>query len=234
MLSEPKTGPQGPTRQGERTISTTARDILGRYPFNTEQTVNILGEIGPLASMFIVNGIHGIAAGTWALIITTILSLAVSLVVLGRPPIMPFIAGAVSVVFGTLTLVTGDAKWVQIKVTIFNTLVAALLALGLRTGHNFFRFVFGETFRYRPAGWHKLTRNMAWFFLATAIVNEMVRLGFATTHFMALNHIFTGVDIWILFKLFIVMPATAMFMWWQVHLLQRYRLPDKPQPARAR
>jgi len=234
MQSEQQTRPQGPTRQGERTISTHTRGFLSRYPFNSVQTVNILGEIGPLASMFIVNGIHGIAAGTWALIVTTILSLVVSLVVLGRPPIMPFIAGAVSIVFGTLTLVTGDAMWVQVKVTIFNTLVAALLALGLKTGHNFFRFVFGETFHYAPAGWHKLTRNMAWFFLATAIVNEAVRLGFATTHFMALNRIFTGVDIWILFKLFVVMPITALFMWWQVQLLQRYRLPDKPQPVIAR
>ena len=37
---------------------------------------------------------------------------------------MPFIAGAVSVTFGTLTLITGDAMWVQIKVTVFNSLVA--------------------------------------------------------------------------------------------------------------
>jgi len=212
---------------------TPARGILRRYPFNTEQTVNILGEIGPLVAMFIVNGVHGIAAGTWALIITTILSLAISLVVLGRPPIMPFIAGAVGIVFGTLTLITGNAMWIQIKVTLFNALVATMLALGLKTGRNFFRFVFGETFYYAPAGWHTLTRNMAWFFLATAIVNEAVRLGFATTHFMALNRMFTGIDIWILFKLFIVMPVTALFMWWQVHLLQRYRLPEKPLPLRA-
>ena len=58
---------------------------MSRYPFNAHQTVNILGEIGPLVSMFIVNGIYGIAAGTWALILTTVVSLCVSLVVLGRP-----------------------------------------------------------------------------------------------------------------------------------------------------
>jgi intracellular septation protein len=234
MPLESQTDPQGSARQRETTISTPARGPLVRYPFNTEQTVNILGEIGPLVAMFIVNGVYSIAAGTWALIICTILSLVVSLVVLGRPPIMPFIAGAVSITLGALTLVTGDAMWVQIKVTLFNTLVAALLALGLKTGHNFFRFVFGETFHYAPAGWDKLTRNMAWFFLATAILNEAVRIGFATTQFMALNRVFTGVDIWILCKLFVVMPVTALFMWWQVRLLQQYRLPEKPQPVRVR
>jgi intracellular septation protein len=196
------------------------------YPFNAEQTVNILGEIGPLVAMFLVNGVYGIAAGTWALIGCTLLSLVVTLVMLGRPPIMPFIAGAVSVTFGTLTLITGDAMWVQIKVTLFNSLVALMLWTGLKTGHNFFRFVFGKTFHYTDEGWAKLTRNVALFFLATAIVNEAVRLSCAHAHVFALNRVFTGVDIWILFKIFIIMPVTALFFWWQVRILQKYRLPE--------
>ena len=200
------------------------------YPFNAEQTVNILGEIGPLVAMFLVNGIYGIAAGTWSLIGCTLLSLISTLVVLGRPPVMPFIAGAVSITFGTLTLVTGDAMWVQIKVTLFNTLVAIALWFGLRTGKNFFRFVFGASFHYTEVGWYMLTRNVALFFLAMAAVNEIVRLGCAHAHVWALKRDFTGIDIWILFKIFITMPATALFFWWQVRLLQRYRLPAPVVP----
>jgi intracellular septation protein len=199
-------------------------------PFNGEQLVNILSEIGPLFAMFTVNGIYGIAAGTWALIGCTILSLIVSLWVLGRPPIMPFIAGAVSVTFGAMTLITGDAMWVQIKVTIFNALVAVLLWGGMRTGHNFFKFVFGKTFHYTAEGWEKLTRNVALFFLVTAIVNEVVRLTCANAHIHLLNRVITGVDIWILFKIFVIMPFTGLFFWWQVRLLQKYRLPE---PAKA-
>jgi intracellular septation protein len=202
------------------------------FPFNAEQTVNILGEIGPLVAMFLVNGIYGIAAGTWALIIATVASLVVSLWVLGRPPIMPFIAGGVSVVFGALTLITEDAMWIQIKVTLFNSLVAAMLWVGMKTGHDFFRFVFGKTFHYTEEGWNKLTRNVALFFLATAIVNEAVRLGFNDFELFALDRMFTGVDIWILFKIFIVMPLTALYFWWQVRLMQKYRLPD-PMHFRA-
>jgi intracellular septation protein len=195
------------------------------YPFNAEQTVNILGEIGPLCAMFLVNGIYGIAAGTWALIGTTIVSLVICLWMLGRPPIMPFIAGAVSVTFGTLTLITGDGMWVQIKVTLFNALVAAVLWFGLKTGHNFFRFVFSKTFHYTEEGWYKLTRNVALFFLGTAVINEVVRLGFNDFEMFALDRIFTGVDIWILFKIFIIMPVTAAFFWWQSRLMHKYRLP---------
>ena len=196
------------------------------FPFNAEQTVNILGEIGPLVAMFLVNGLYGIAAGTWALILTTVVWLASCLWMLGRPPIMPFIAGAVSVTFGALTLITGDAMWVQIKVTLFNALVAAVLWFGLKRGHNFFRFVFGKTFHYTEEGWYKLTRNVALFFLGTAVINEVVRLEFADFEMFALDHIFTGIDIWILFKIFIVMPVTGLFFWWQARLMQKYRLPD--------
>ena len=196
-----------------------------RYPFTADQTVNIVGEIGPLVAMFVVNGMSGIAAGTWALIICTGLSLVMSLLVLGRPPIMPFIAGAVSITFGMLTIWTGDPMWVQIKVTLFNALVAAMLWLGLKTDRNFFHFVFGKTFYYTSEGWVKLTRNVAWFFLLTAVVNEVVRQGFDGVTFYWMNRVITGVDIWILFKLFVVMPLTTIFLWWQVRLMQRYRLP---------
>jgi intracellular septation protein len=196
------------------------------YPFNGEQTINLLGEVGPLVAFFVVNGIAGIEAGTWSLIISTVLALLLSLVALGRPPIMPFIAGAVSIVFGFLTLYTGNAMWVQIKVTLFNSLVAGMLAFGLRTGRNFFQFIFGKTFFYSPTGWYKLTRNVAWFFLFTAIVNEIVRLSCDGVEILAWNRVLKGIDIWVMFKLFFVMPVTGLFFWWQVRLMQKYRLSE--------
>ena len=202
------------------------------FPFTGEQVVNILGEFGPLMAMFIVNGISGIEAGTWALIIATVVALVVSLMVIGRPPVMPFIAGAVSIGFGALTLVTGDAMWVQIKVTIFNTLFALILWIGLWTGHNFFEFVFGKTFHFTSEGWRRFTHNFAWFFVFTALINEAVRLGFNGVEIFALDRVFTGIDIWILFKLFIVMPLGGLFAWWQSRIMHKYRLPQ-PESVEA-
>jgi intracellular septation protein len=202
------------------------------FPFNAEQSVSVLGEIGPLVAMFLVNGIAGIAAGCWALIGATAVSLAVSLWVLGRPPIMPFVAGGFSIAFGALTLITDDPMWVQIKVTIFNTMVAATLWVGQRTGHVFFRFVFGKTFHYTDEGWNKLTRNVALFFLATAVANEVVRLSFDDFEMLALDHLLTGIDIWILFKIVVVMPLTGIYFWWQLRLMQKYRLPGPKTVAK--
>ena len=91
---------------------------------------------------------------------------------------MPFIAGAVSVTFGTLTSDNRRCHVGADQGHAFQRSGRAVLWIGLKTGHNFFRFVFGKTFHYTEEGWYKLTRNVALFFLGTAIVNEVVRLGF--------------------------------------------------------
>lgn len=209
------------------------------YPFNAEQTLNIASELGPIFTMFLVNFAYGVEAGVWSLLVTTALALVASLIVFRRPPIMPFIAGAVTITFGTLTLITGDPKWVQIKVTIFNALVGVILFVGLMRKQYFFEFVFGKTFHYTDRGWHQLTRNVAVFFVITALANEAVRLGFSSAHIPTPSSIMwmlkkpelTGLDIWMIFKLFIVMPLTSLYLVWQVRLMQKYRLPE---PAAVR
>jgi intracellular septation protein len=198
----------------------------GFYPFNAEQTVNILGEFGPLVTMFIVNALYGVQIGTWALIVSSVLALIMTLVVLGRPPVFPFIAGAVTIGFGVMTLVTGDPKWVQIKVTIFNALFAVVLWIGLAMGRNFFHFVFGKTFHYTTEGWRKFTHAFAGFFVFTAVANEAVRLGFQDVVLTVFDKSFDGVQIWILFKLFVIMPIAGLFGWWQTKKLFKYKLPE--------
>src|ERR1700704_6177579 len=115
-------------------------------PFNAEQTVNILSEFGPLVLMFVVNAMYGIAAGTWALIFSTVVAVVAVLGVLRRLPIFPLIASTATVVFGSLTIATKDPMWVQIKVTIFNAMFALFLFGGLWFGRNFFKYVFEKTF----------------------------------------------------------------------------------------
>lgn len=194
------------------------------YPFNGEQTVNIVGEFGPLVTMFVVNALIDIQAGTWALIISTVLAMIAMLMVIGRLPVFPFIAGGVTIGFGFLTIVTGDPMWVQIKVTIFNFLFAVVLWIGMYTGHNFFKFVFGKTFHYTDEGWRKFTNNFAWFFVFTAVINEAVRQGFSSSqNFSIAGHEMDGVQVWILFKIFVVMPVSGLFAWCQTRVMQRYR-----------
>jgi len=196
-------------------------------PFNAEQTVNILSEFGPLVLMFIVNAMYGITAGTWALIISTVVAIFAMLVVLRRLPIFPLIASTVTMVFGALTIITGDAMWVQIKVTIFNLMFAIFLFGGLWLNRNFFKYVFEKTFHYTDEGWNRFTWSFAWFFVFTAIANEFVRLSFKDEqvyHFLGLQ--MDGVGIWIAFKVAIIMPLSGIYAWYLTRVMQRFRIPE--------
>jgi intracellular septation protein len=198
------------------------------YPFNAEQTVNILSEFGPLVAMFVVNAMYGINTGTWALITTTVIAIAAMFYMFGRPPVFPLIASTVTIVFGGLTLVTKDPMWVQIKVTIFNALFAAFLFVGLWLDRNFFKYVFEKTFHYTKEGWDSFTRSFAWFFLFTAVLNEAVRLNFKDdTVYSILGYAMNGINIWIAFKLLIVMPMSGFFAWLLTNSLRKHHLPEQ-------
>jgi intracellular septation protein len=205
------------------------------FPFNAEQTVNILSEFGPLVTMFIVNAMYGISVGTWALIVTTGIAMVVMRGVLGRFPVFPVIASSVTITFGALTLVTGDPMWVQIKVTIFNLMFALFLFGGLWAGKNFFQYVFESTFHYTKKGWDRFTFSFACFFVLTAILNEIVRLTF-DDH--SLYHLFgyemDGVNVWILFKVAFIMPVSGLYAWWLTRLMQKYRIPAAVKQAAAK
>ena len=267
------------------------------FPFSAEQTVNILSEFGPLVTMFIVNAAAGINAGTWALIISTVVAMVVMRMVLGRFPIFPIIASSVTIVFGVLTLITGDPMWVQIKVSIFNALFAgflfgglwatspliggraklatlAILGLGvvgqipfmlgglpdlssleepvttnliclgsvlvgfllggLVFKRNFFGYVFEKTFHFTQEGWDRFTFSFAWFFVFTAVLNELVRQVFDAESMYAVPLLgdMNGVNIWILFKVAFIMPVSGIYAWYLTKLMQKFRI-DGPEHAAA-
>ena len=205
------------------------------FPFNAKQTVNILSEFGPLVAMFIVNAAAGINAGTWALIIATGVAMIVMQIVLGRLPMFPIIASAVTVLLGVLTLVTGDPMWIQIKVTIFNVMFALFLFTGLLIGRNFFQHIFEGTFHYTKEGWDKFTWSFAWFFILTAFLNEVVRQYFqkdglyppvGSSLHDVLGFQIDGVNVWILFKIALIMPLSGLYAWYLTTLMSKYRVPD--------
>jgi intracellular septation protein len=197
------------------------------YPFNAEQTVNIASEFGPLVALFVVNAITGnVEDGTWALIISTVIAIIAMQVVLKRLPIFPLIASGVTVLFGILTLVTHDPMWVQIKVTIFNAGFALFLFVGLFVKKNFFKYILEKTFHYTQKGWDQFTWSFAWFFVATAVANEVVRIVYAPGQMYNLfGFTMDGVNVWILFKVALIMPASGLYAFILTRIMARHALP---------
>ncbi len=198
------------------------------YPFNAEQTVNIASEFGPLVALFVVNAITGsVEDGTWALIISTGIAIIAMMVVLKRLPIFPLIASSVTVVFGILTLITHNPFWVQFKVTIFNAMFALFLFVGLFLKKNFFKYIFEKTFHYTQKGWDQFTWSFAWFFVATAVANEVVRISYAPGNtYTLLGYTMDGVNVWILFKVAIIMPASGLYAWLLTRIMAKHAISD--------
>lgn len=174
-----------------------------------KQVIKLLVELGPLVVFFLANSQLGIFWGTGAFMAATVVSLAVSWVVLGRIPTMPLVTAVFVFVFGGLTLWLQDDQFIKIKPTIVNGLFSAILAGGLLLDKIFLKVVFGDVMRLTEVGWRKLTVRWSLFFLVLAGLNEIVWRSFST-------------DFWVSFKVFGIMPLTMAFAIAQVGLLKRY------------
>ncbi len=61
----------------------------------------------------------------------------------------------------------------------------------------------------------------------TAAANEYVRQTFQENRmYEILGHEMDGVNVWILFKVAVVLPVSGLYAWILTRFMQKYRLPD--------
>ncbi|ABY31115.1 MAG: septation protein A [Methylobacteriaceae bacterium] len=182
-------------------------------------------EVGPLTVFFLGNAYaerFGVAAesklfvATGVFIVATMIALAVHFALLRRLPIMPLVSGVVVLVFGGLTLVLQDKTFIMMKPTIVNTLFGLVLLGGLAFNKSLLSVVLDSMFALTDVGWRKLTFRWGLFFLALAVVNEVVWR--TQTE-----------DFWVSFKVFGIMPLTVAFALAQTPLLLRYERKDEAE-----
>lgn len=171
--------------------------------------LKLLVEAGPLAVFFLINSYRGIFWGTGSFMAATIAALVLSRMLFRRIAIMPLVSGVFVLVFGGLTLLLQDELFIKMKPTIVNALFSAILFGGFAFGQALLKYLFGEVFQLREAGWRILTFRWACFFFVLAVLNEIVWRSFST-------------DAWLSFKLFGIMPLTMVFAVAQVGVLKRY------------
>jgi intracellular septation protein len=121
------------------------------------------------------SGDEALVQATWALVAGSAVGVAVGLIVEKRLALMPLIVGGFALVFGLLTLLTGDGLWVKVKVTVLNLSLAVALLGGLMLGKQPLRHLLGSVIPINDRAWRILTFRYGVFFLCVAVVNELVR-----------------------------------------------------------
>jgi intracellular septation protein len=166
-------------------------------------------DLGPLAVFFIANGRYGIFTATGAFMVAVVAALIVSYALTRHFPIMSLVTLFIVLVFGGLTLVLHNDAFIKVKPTIIYVLFGGVLIGGLFFNKPLLGVVFDQLFHLTEEGWRKLTWRWALFFLALAVLNEIVWRNVST-------------DTWVDFKVFAVAPLTFVFAALQVPLLKKY------------
>src|SRR6185295_815242 len=165
--------------------------------------------VAPLLPEAIAGERAGIFVATAVFMLAILASLTISYALTRHLPVMAIVTAVVVVVFGSLTLVLQDDTFIKMKPTIIYVLFGGLLLGGLWFGKPLLASVFDAVFHLNDEGWRKLTLRWAIFFLALAVLNEIVWRTQTT-------------DFWVSFKVFGVVPLTFVFAALQYPLLQKY------------
>jgi intracellular septation protein len=168
-------------------------------------------ELGPLMIFFIANAKFNLFVATGAFMVAVIAAMIASYAVTRHVPMMAIVTAVVVIVFGTLTLVLHDETFIKVKPTIVYTLFAAILGGGLLFGRSFIAIMFDQMFNLTPQGWRALTLRWSLWFLAMAVLNEIIWRTQST-------------DVWVTFKAFGMVPLTMLFAVTQMPLIKRHHL----------
>ena len=197
---------------------TTAPAKPGHVDSAQSLAMKLLIELGPLLVFFGGNAAAGIYVGTAAFMVATLVALAVAMIRYHKVPIMPLVSGVIVLLFGGLTLYLRDDTFIKLKPTIVYVMFAGLLGAGLLLKKPLLELLLGPVFRLSEVGWRKLTWRWMLFFVAMAVLNELVW-----------RHVSTNA--WVSFKAFGFLPLTFLFALTQVPLMQRYGEPQEEDRA---
>ena len=157
-------------------------------------------DYGPLAFFLLVYLVAGLMAATAAIIAASLVALALAWTLQRRVPLIPLITAAVVAVFGGLTLWLQDETFIKMKPTIVQALFAAILLIGLAFGRPLLKPLLGRMMPpMTEAAWRQFTLRYALFFVAMALLNELVWRTQST-------------DFWVTFKVFGLSGLTILFI----------------------
>ncbi len=173
----------------------------------------LLIDIGPLAVFFIFYSRGDLKSAIIPFMIATIISVLFSYIMEKKIPVMPTVSAFIILIFGGLTIYFDNEVFFKMKPTIINLLFALILYGGMIVKKPLLKFLLGAAIKLEDEGWKILTQRWISFFIALAILNEIVWRTQST-------------DIWVNFKVFGILPITFIFTMTQFPLIKKYQNED--------
>ena len=173
----------------------------------------LLIDIGPLAVFFIFYTRSGLQASILPFMVATVIAVLFSYILEKKIPIMPTVGAAIVLLFGGLTIYFDNEIFFKMKPTIINVLFAVILYGGILINKPLLKYLLGAALKLEEAGWKILTQRWIGFFIALAVLNEIVWRTQST-------------DVWVNFKVFGILPITFIFTMTQFPLIKKYQIED--------
>ena len=173
----------------------------------------LLIDIGPLAVFFIFYTRGDLKTAILPFMIATIIAVLFSYILEKKIPIMPTAGAGIILIFGGLTIYFDNETFFKMKPTIINLLFAGILYGGIILNKSLLRYLLGAALKLQDEGWDILTKRWIGFFIALAILNEIIWRTQTT-------------DMWVNFKVFGILPITFIFTLTQFSTIKKYQIED--------
>jgi len=147
------------------------------------------------------------------LMIATVIAVLFSYILEKKIPIMPTVGAGIVLIFGGLTIYFDNEVFIKMKPTIINLIFAIILYGGMLVKKPLLKILLGAALRLEEEGWRILTYRWIGFFIALAVLNEIVWRTQTT-------------DIWVNFKVFGILPITFIFTMTQFPLIKKHQIDD--------
>jgi intracellular septation protein len=179
------------------------------------QIRRLLLDLGPLMVFFIGFKYLGIFGATSAFMAAVLIALAAGWLLEKRLSPMPLVTAVLVMVFGGLTLYLKNDIFIKMKPTVLYAFFGLTLIGGLSFNRLFIKYVFAQAFELDEAGWRQLTWRWGLFFLALAVINEMVWRNASTAA-------------WVSFKVWGIIPLIFLFALSQTPFVMKHHIePEK-------
>jgi len=171
----------------------------------------LLLDLGPLLVFFAGFKYLGIFGATAAFMAAVLGSLAAGWLLEKKLSPMPLVTAVLVIVFGGLTLYLKNDIFIKMKPTVLYAFFAITLIGGLGFNRLFIKYVFAQAFDLDEPGWRQLTWRWGLFFLALAVINEMVWRNASTAA-------------WVEFKVWGIIPLIFLFALSQTPFVMKHHI----------